>query len=74
MHRSGWVEDDAPVEDHAAVKVAAAVGPGDEFPFTFHFGDRWAHRCRVLTEKIDPRQEWDPGRCLANRSRSGAGA
>lgn len=54
-------EDDAPVEDHAAVKVASAVAPGDEFGFTFDFGDRWTHRCRVLAEKVDPRQEWGAG-------------
>jgi hypothetical protein len=55
-------EDDELVEDTAAVKVADAVGPGDEFGFVFDFGDRWEHRCRVLGEKADPRQEWGPGR------------
>ena len=54
-------EDDEVVEDHAAVRVAEAVAPGDEFGFTFDFGDRWEHRCRVLSEKIDPREEWGPG-------------
>ena len=54
-------EDDEVVEDHAAVKVAEAVAPGDEFSFTFDFGDRWEHRCRVLGDKIDPREEWGPG-------------
>jgi hypothetical protein len=54
-------EDDEPVEDHAAVKVAKAVVPGDEFRFVFDFGDRWEHRCRVLAEKADPREEWGPG-------------
>jgi hypothetical protein len=54
-------EDDEAVEDHAAVKVAAAVGLGDEFGFVFDFGDRWEHRCRVLAEKADPRQEWGSG-------------
>jgi hypothetical protein len=54
-------EADEVVEDHAAVKVAEAVALGDEFAFTFDFGDRWEHRCRVLAEKIDPRQEWGSG-------------
>jgi hypothetical protein len=54
-------QGDEAVEDHAQVKVADAVGPGEEFGFTFDFGDRWEHRCRVLAEKIDPRQEWGAG-------------
>jgi hypothetical protein len=54
-------EDDAIIEDHATVKVAEAVALGDEFAFTFDFGDRWEHRCRVLDEKVDPRQEWGSG-------------
>lgn len=54
-------EDDAAVEDHAAVRVGDAVAPGDEFGFVFDFGDRWEHRCRVLDEKADPRQEWGAG-------------
>ena len=54
-------EDDEPVEDHAAVKVAQAVGPGEEFGFVFDFGDRWEHRCRVLADKVDPREEWGDG-------------
>ena len=49
------------VEDHAQVKVAGATSPGDEFTFTFDFGDRWEHRCRVLADKADPRQEWGDG-------------
>jgi hypothetical protein len=54
---------DAVVEDHAGVKVAEAVALGDECGFIFDFGDPWEHRCRVLDERIDPRQEWGPGRC-----------
>ena len=54
-------EDDEVVEDQAALKVAAAVVPGDEFAFVFDFGDRWEHRCRVLDKKADPRQEWGEG-------------
>jgi hypothetical protein len=48
-------------EDHAALTVAQEVEPGDEFGFTFDFGDGWRHRCRVLPEKVDPRQEYGPG-------------
>jgi hypothetical protein len=63
--RIGFVDpepfDDAVIEEQAAVKVAAAVAPGDEFSFVFDFGDRWEHRCRVLAEKADPRQEWGAG-------------
>jgi hypothetical protein len=54
-------EDDDVIEDHAVVKVLGAVGPGEEFAFVFDFGDRWEHRCRVLDEKSDPRQEWGSG-------------
>lgn len=48
-------------EDHAAVKIAQAVAPGDEFSFTFDLGDVWEHRCRVLADKIDLREEYGPG-------------
>jgi hypothetical protein len=53
--------DDAVVEDHDAVKVAEAIGPGDEFRFVFDLGDQWQHRCRVLADKVDPREESGPG-------------
>jgi hypothetical protein len=55
-------EGDEPIEDQAAVRVADAVGPGDEFMFVFDFGDHWEHRCRVLTDKVDPREAWGTGR------------
>lgn len=48
-------------EDQTALKVAKEVGLGEEFTFTFDFGDDWRHRCRLLPEKIDPRDEWGPG-------------
>ena len=54
-------QDDELVEDHATVRVAEAVAPGEEFSFVFDFGDRWEHCCRVLADKIDPRQEWGAG-------------
>lgn len=64
--RIGFVDpepfgDDEVIEDQAKVKVSQAVAPGDEFGFTFDFGDRWEHRCRVLAEKVDPREECGPG-------------
>jgi hypothetical protein len=63
--RIGFVDpepcDDAVIEEQSAIKVAAAVAPGEEFRFVFDFGDRWEHRCRVLADKVDPRQEWGDG-------------
>jgi hypothetical protein len=61
--RIGFVDsfDDTVVEDQDAVKVVAAVGRGDEFRFVFDLGDQWEHRCRVLAEKVDPREVWRPG-------------
>jgi hypothetical protein len=47
----GWI-------DHAAVKVGSALRPGDEFGFTFDFGDDWRHRCRVLDEMLDAREQF----------------
>lgn len=44
--------------DHEALKVAAEVRPGDEFVYTFDFGDDWRHTCLVLPEKVDPRDEY----------------
>lgn len=46
---------------HAALKVAQEVRPGDEFGFTFDLGDGWRHRCQVLADKVDPREEYGPG-------------
>ncbi len=48
-------------EDQAAVKVADAVGCGDEFEFRFDFGAGFRHRCRVLADKADPREALGPG-------------
>ena len=44
--------------DHARLKVAREVEPGDEFEFTFDFGDDWLHRCAVAAAKIDPLDEY----------------
>lgn len=43
----------APV-DIATAKVTRTVKPGDEFQFTFDFGDDWTHRCVVGDQKVDP--------------------
>src|SRR5947208_2236863 len=42
--------------DHAALKLGAALEPGDEFSFVFDMGDDWRHRCRVLADKVDARE------------------
>jgi hypothetical protein len=44
--------------DHAKLKVARAVKPGDEFEYVFDLGDNWRHRCRVESEKADPVEEY----------------
>jgi Plasmid pRiA4b ORF-3-like protein len=60
--RVGFPSDDyAPKlvwEDHAALKVARELKPGQEFGYVFDFGDDWRHRCRVLDEKVDPVEEY----------------
>lgn len=45
-------------EDHAMLKVARELKPGQEFSYVFDFGDDWCHRCRVLLEKADPAEEY----------------
>jgi len=47
--------------DQAALKLARELEPGAEFEYVFDFGDNWRHRCRVLEEKVDPREVWGPG-------------
>lgn len=47
----GWL-------DHDKLQVADEVSPGEEFTYTFDLGDYWRHRCRVLTEKADPIEEY----------------
>lgn len=44
--------------DHATLKVAREVKPGDEFAYDFDFGDNWEHRCSVLADKVDPATEY----------------
>jgi hypothetical protein len=63
--RIGFPSDDVTPdlswEDHSQLKVLSEVSPGEEFGFTFDFGDGWRHRCRVLEDKVDPREEYGPG-------------
>jgi len=56
----GFPDDEFETEwlDHEALTVSAEVSPGDEFLYTFDFGDDWRHRCLVLPEKVDPREEY----------------
>ena len=44
--------------DHATLKVAREVKPGDEFVYTFDLGDNWEHRCVVDETKADPLEEY----------------
>jgi hypothetical protein len=62
--RIGFADDDFDPEpeflDHAAVKVAQEVEPGDEFTYTFDLGDDWRHRCVADKQKADPEEEYGP--------------
>jgi hypothetical protein len=57
-------EPDVAWVDHAELKVAREVKPGDEFEYVFDLGDHWRHRCVVEPDKADPMQEYGevPGR------------
>lgn len=44
--------------DHAKLKVAKEVKPGEEFEYVFDLGDNWRHRCTVEAEKWDPLEEY----------------
>jgi pRiA4b ORF-3-like protein len=58
----GYPDDDSAPEvvwlDHANLKVAREVKPGEEFSYVFDLGDNWRHRCRVEGEKADPAVEY----------------
>ena len=47
----GWI-------DHETAKVGPTLTPGEVFEFVFDFGDDWRHRCEVLPEKRDAREEF----------------
>ena len=44
--------------DHAKLKVAKEVKPGEEFEYVFDLGDNWQHRCTVEPTKADPIEEY----------------
>jgi hypothetical protein len=44
--------------NHAKLRVAREVKPGDEFSYTFDFGDDWEHRCVVEKTKADPLEDY----------------
>jgi hypothetical protein len=44
--------------DHAKLKVARELKPGDTFEYVFDMGDNWRHACNVLEEKADPLDEY----------------
>ncbi|MBA3807946.1 MAG: hypothetical protein H0X28_06085 [Solirubrobacterales bacterium] len=44
--------------DHAKLKVAREVKPGEAFEYVFDLGDNWQHRCTVGPEKADPLEEY----------------
>ena len=58
----GYPDDDFAPDlvwlDHAKLKVAREVKPGEEFSYVFDLGDNWRHRCRVERQKADPIEEY----------------
>ena len=44
--------------DHAKLKVAREVKPGEQFEYVFDLGDNWQYRCVVEAEKGDPVEEY----------------
>jgi hypothetical protein len=44
--------------DHAKLKVAREVKPGEEFEYVFDLGDNWRHRCVVEPGRADPLEEY----------------
>ena len=44
--------------DHAKLKIAKEVKPGEEFEYVFDLGDNWQHRCTVEPDKGDPLEEY----------------
>jgi hypothetical protein len=56
--RLGFAEDEEDWIDHASARVGPGLMPGERFEFVFDLGDDWRHRCEVLPEKLDPREEF----------------
>ena len=44
--------------DHAKLKPARELKPGDEFTYVFDLGDNWRHKCVVERGKADPVQAY----------------
>jgi hypothetical protein len=44
--------------DHAELKVAREVKPGEPFEYVFDLGDNWRHSCVAESEKADPVEEY----------------
>jgi hypothetical protein len=58
--------------DHAKLKVAREVKPGDEFEYVFDLGDNWRHRCTVAQEKAIRSRSTGSFPIVRSRSRGGA--
>jgi hypothetical protein len=60
--RIGYPDDEFAPElvwlDHAKLKVAKEVKPGEHFTYVFDLGDNWEHHCVVEPEKADPLDEY----------------
>lgn len=50
--------DDEGTLDHAVAKVLDHVGPGEQFGYTFDFGDDWIHECWLEDGRFDPVAEY----------------
>jgi hypothetical protein len=47
-------DEDPPTIDHATLRVASELRPGDRFTYTFDLGAGWEHAGEVLEEPFDP--------------------
>jgi len=50
--------DEQDVEDEKTVELGSRLKKGDEFTYSFDFGDDWTHRCTVLRDDFDADQEF----------------
>jgi hypothetical protein len=57
-HPDESFEPDVVWHDHAKLRVARQVKPGDEFHYVFDLGDNWSHRCTVERDKADPLEDY----------------
>lgn len=51
-------EDDLGTVDDRVIYLTQALRPGDEFRYTFDFGDNWRHRLTVRAVAEDDLQGW----------------